>query len=118
MPRIGGFLVRCGASAALFLVSLAGNGAPARADCYELIGCTDSDQYKVSDLVTLSCENLWFVRNRIFDENGYCFKTERAQEMFDNSDCLVDDQEQVKLSAIERQNVEAIVMAEREIGCR
>jgi hypothetical protein len=46
----------------------------------------------------LSCENLWHVRNRIYDENGYCFKTARGQQAFDNSDCWVDGQEAVKLN--------------------
>jgi YARHG domain len=93
-------------------------GAPARADCYEDIGCTDSDVFTQTDLRHLSCQNLWFVRNRIFDENGYCFKTVRGRQAFDNSDCWVDDQEMVKLSTIERRNVEAIVKAETAKGCR
>ena len=93
-------------------------GAPAYADCYEGIGCTDSDRYDVGDLEELSCENLWFVRNRIYDENGYCFKTARARAQFDNSDCWVRNQSNVKLSAIERHNVNAIVEAEKDNDCR
>jgi YARHG domain len=113
MPHMGRFLVAAG----LVLGGWA-TDAPARADCYEDIGCTDTDVFAQTDLRHLSCQNLWFVRNRIFDENGYCFKTARGRQAFDNSDCWVDDQEMVKLSTIERRNVEAIVKAETAKGCR
>jgi hypothetical protein len=116
MRGLGGFMARAGlALGALGLAVLA--GAPANADCYEGIGCTDSDEYDVDDLVELSCENLWHVRNRIYDENGYCFKTERALEQFDNSGCYVDEQADVELSWIEKHNVDEIVEAEEEKGC-
>jgi hypothetical protein len=71
----------------------------------------------VGDLEELSCGNLWHVRNRIYDENGYCFATARGRKAFDNSDCWVRRQSQVKLSAIERHNVTAIVKAEEANGC-
>jgi YARHG domain len=116
MQKMGGFFVQAGIAAGI-LVAAATVGAPAHADCYEGIGCTDSDEYDVNDLTELSCENLWFVRNRIFDENGYCFKTARALDQFDNSDCWVNEQAKVKLSAIERHNVNAIVEAEQANGC-
>jgi hypothetical protein len=38
-------------------------------------------------LAATSCFDLWYARNAIYDENGYCFKTDLAQEYFDNSDC-------------------------------
>ncbi len=99
------------------LMMLSAGSTPARADCYEDIGCTDSDRMSVDDLTQLSCQNLWHVRNRIYDENGFCFKTARAKAAFDNSDCWVRNQSSVKLSAIERHNVNAIVEAESENGC-
>jgi YARHG domain len=49
--------------------------APASAACFEDVGCTDSQYMRAQDLRLLSCENLWMVRNTIFDENGLCFKT-------------------------------------------
>jgi hypothetical protein len=116
MRRISGFFARAGVAAGMLTMISAG-AAPARADCYENIGCTDSDSMDVDDLVELSCENLWHVRNRIYDENGYCFKTARARNAFDNSDCWVKNQANVKLSHIERRNVDAIVEAESENGC-
>lgn len=98
-------------------VITAGSVTSARADCFEDIGCTDSDRFDIDDLVYLSCENLWYVRNRIYDENGYCFRTERAREAFDNSDCWVRSQSKVRLSQIERHNVNEIVAAEDEKSC-
>jgi hypothetical protein len=115
MRKVGGFLARAGIALGALMISA--SAVPAHADCYEDIGCTDSDEYDVDDLTELSCENLWFVRNRIYDENGYCFKTARAREAFDNSDCWVSDQAKVKLSAIERHNVSAIVEAEELNDC-
>jgi len=115
MRNVGGVFACAGLVAGLLIF---GPGAtPARADCFEDIGCTDSDRYDVDDLVELSCQNLWYVRNRIYDENGYCFKTTRARRQFDNSDCWVRDQSKVRLSRIERHNVNAIVEAEDENGC-
>jgi YARHG domain len=116
MGNVGGFFVRAGLAAG-FALALTAASAPAYADCYEGIGCTDSDMYTVDDLEALSCENLWFVRNRIYDENGYCFKTARAISQFDNSGCWVKNQANVKLSSIERHNVNAIVEAEKANGC-
>jgi hypothetical protein len=117
MTRTGGFFARAGGLAGSFLLILATSGAPAHADCFELIGCTDSDYMTVENLAQLSCQNLWHVRNRIYDENGYCFHTWRAQQAFDNSDCWVERQEDVKLSHIERYNVTRIVGAESQNGC-
>jgi hypothetical protein len=93
-------------------------GSTAQADCYELIGCSDSEYMDLADLTQLSCENLWHVRNRIFDENGYCFQTAQAQDAFDNSDCSVTKQAAVKLNDYERANVKAILGAESQLGCR
>jgi hypothetical protein len=84
-PRLICLFARAGFVAGLTVLSI--GAAPAYADCYEDIGCTDSDEYNVDDLTALSCENLWHVRNRIYDENGYCFTTRRARDAFDNSDC-------------------------------
>ncbi len=89
----------------------------ATAGCYEGIGCTDVNQFTKANLRQLSCENLWYVRNSIFAENGYSFRTKRAQSYFDNTGCWVSDQAQVKLSLIERQNVGSIVQVEGERGC-
>ena len=91
--------------------------APARANCYELIGCSNKDRYKISDLMQLSCQPLWEVRNWIYKENGYCFRAPKAIETFGNAGCLYDDIAQVPLSEIERHNVKAIKGVETSKAC-
>lgn len=34
-----------------------------------------------------ACDDLWFVRNQIFDANGYCFSSNLGKSIFDNRDC-------------------------------
>lgn len=100
----------------LALTLLAATG-PAFASCYENIGCTDSDRFSRPALRQLSCENLWMVRNEIYKEAGYCFKTERAIDYFGNAHCTVENMNAVPLSEIERYNIDQIVAVERQQGC-
>ena len=72
----------------------------AMANCYELIGCDDSDRFRRADLRKLSCQALYEVRNGIYFQNGYCFKTDRALDIFGDAGCWVDEQEDVKLSLV------------------
>ena len=90
---------------------------PARANCYELIGCTDKDYFKSADLMQLGCQPLWEVRNTIYKENGYCFHTSKAIKAFGNAGCKYDDAGEVPLNAAERYNVKAIKKAEAKKGC-
>jgi hypothetical protein len=53
---------------------------PAQANCYELIGCTNKDYFKQSDLKQLGCQPLWEVRNWIYKQNGYCFHTQEGDQ--------------------------------------
>ena len=91
--------------------------APARANCYELIGCTNKDYYQVAQLKQMSCQILWEVRNQIYKENGYCFHTQKAIEAFGNAGCKYDDAGQVPLNDAERHNISAIKKTERKNGC-
>ena len=91
--------------------------APARANCYELIGCSDKDRYKISDLMQIRCQPLWEVRNWIYKERGYCFRTPKAIEAFGNAGCRYDDVAQVPLNEIERANMKAIKSVEAKKGC-
>ena len=34
-----------------------------------------------------SCYDLWYERNSIYNDNGFCFKTKLGKQTFDNSDC-------------------------------
>jgi len=40
------------------------------------------DLARAQDASVMSCEELWHERNQIYADNGYCFKTERAQSEF------------------------------------
>ena len=98
-------------------LAIAAPGPAARADCYEDIGCTNSDRYTQKGLSRLPCETLWYVRNRIYQENGYCFKTSRAIRALGNAGCQFDDINAISLSSAERHNVAAIKTAERRKRC-
>ncbi|KQW77379.1 hypothetical protein ASC89_19530 [Devosia sp. Root413D1] len=62
-----------------------------------------------------SCFDLWMARNTIYDDNGYCFSTELAQEYFDNDDCWT---RKPKFSKAERREIEAIKQEEDDRGCK
>lgn len=93
------------------------SAAPARANCYELIGCSNQDYYKTSDLMQFGCQPLWEVRNWIYKENGYCFHTPKAIKAFGNAGCLYDNANHVPLNPVERANVKAIKKVEAKKGC-
>jgi len=89
----------------------------AAANCYEIIGCSDSEYFKPSDLKKLGCQPLWEVRNWIYKENGYCFKTPKAIKAFGNAGCLYDEAADVPLNKFEKYNVGAIKKVETQKGC-
>jgi hypothetical protein len=69
------------------------------------------------NLSRLSCSELWYQRNNIFKDGGYCFKTPRAIRAFGNAGCAYDSEYDVPLSDRDRQLVNAIKRIEREKGC-
>jgi hypothetical protein len=89
---------------------------PGAAACYSF-GCTGEDEFAYEDLEGLKCSQLWQLRNIMYDEAGYCFKTTRAKKAFDNSDCEIDDMEDVELSDIEYANIAVIQELEADKGC-
>jgi hypothetical protein len=101
----------------LFAVAIVVAPGMARANCYEIIGCSDTDYFKPSQLKQLSCQALWEVRNWIYKENGYCFQTAKAIEVFGNAGCEFDDAADVPLNPAERHNVKAIKKVEKQKGC-
>jgi hypothetical protein len=111
--RLGGVLVLW----AFMLAGLAFSANPARANCYELIGCTYKDKFKKKDLMQLSCQILWEVRNTIYKENGYCFKTKKAIKFFGNAGCKYNNAAAVPLNSVEVHNVGAIKEVEAKKGC-
>jgi hypothetical protein len=65
--------------------------------------------------LSASCYDLWFQRNVIFDNNGFCFTTSLGRRTFDNSDCYTSSPE---LSGWERRRVAQIKRQERRQGCK
>jgi hypothetical protein len=62
-----------------------------------------------------SCYDLWYERNQIYDDNGYCFKTQLGRDTFDNSDCHTDN---AQLSRAEQRRVDRIKAEERRKRCK
>lgn len=91
--------------------------ASAHDNCYEVIGCPHRDLFNRQDLRQLSCQNLWYVRNRIYYDHGYCFKTAAAIREFDNSDCYVRNAARLDLNRREVQNISRIRQVEQRKGC-
>lgn len=89
----------------------------AMAFCYDTLGCDDTDRFSKSYLRRLSCNALFEVRNGIYFQEGLCFQTDRALEMFGDAGCFVDDPADVELSRIERYNVSQVAAVERQKGC-
>lgn len=94
--------------------------ATASAGCFENLGktgCTDQEAFSVGQLLSLSCQNLWTVRNSIYDDHGYCFRTDAAKLAFDNSDCYESDAAKLRFNKNEQTNINRIVQVEKEKGC-
>ena len=91
---------------------------PAKAGCFEDVGCTDRDYFSEHSLSRLGCQNLDFLRNTIYAENGYCFRKHIYREIFGDENCRFDSSGDVPLNRIERMNISAIVSVERWKGCR
>jgi hypothetical protein len=75
-----------------------------------IVGVVTSVQPAFADV----CYDLWYERNSIYNDFGYCFNTRDGKNTFDNSDCYTDNpdfgrQEQRRIQQIKRQ--------ENEYGC-
>lgn len=90
----------------------------ATAACYEDVGCTDRSRFDEAKLGRLAdCDILFEMRNTVFKERGYCFKTSRAIELFGNAGCRHDQIAAVPLNDIERANVATITRLEAAKQC-
>jgi hypothetical protein len=65
----------------------------------------------------LTCEELWYERNSIYKQAGYCFRTSRGIRAFGNAGCQFDDVNDVPLSARQRSAVAEIQGIERRRRC-
>jgi hypothetical protein len=70
---------------------------------------------KKKHFVGFSCGDLWYFRNQIFDEAGYCFKTDRAIAAFGNDGCVSGSYS--ILNKYERANVNMLKSLEQAKGC-
>ena len=97
---------------------MAVSGSAADADCYDVFGCSDRNAFRLHDLVSgPNCEFLYTIRNAIFAEHHFCFKSPRAITTFGNQGCVTADPNALGLNRIERANAATILKAERTLGC-
>ena len=66
-----------------------------------------------SDYDYMGCNQLWYQRNSIYSQAGYCFKTARARAVFGYG-CFAP---YGRLSGYAQKTVSLIVTAERRKGC-
>nr|WP_321457340.1 YARHG domain-containing protein [uncultured Cohaesibacter sp.] len=62
----------------------------------------------------MSCGELWYARNSIYAQQGYCFKTSRARQVF-GPRCYAP---WGRLTPSQQRRVDDIVYWERRYGCR
>ncbi len=103
--------------AAVFASQLAAVLPAVAGECYEVIGCASTQYFPKSELKQLGCQNLWYVRNRIYKDAGYCFKTQTGINEMGNTGCHINNQAAVPLTAIEASNVAAVRSVEKSKGC-
>src|SRR5579862_4695543 len=95
--RMNGSWRRRGTLAAMVAVALAA-ATPVLADCYDLVGCSDKDNfalhygYLASVANGPTCDFLYQMRNRIYAQHGYCFATPRGISEIGNDGCSIHDQ--------------------------
>jgi hypothetical protein len=100
-----------------------GVATPVLADCYDVVGCDNrnlfSKNYSYLGSVANgpNCSFLYMMRNRIYQEHGYCFTTAAAISTLGNAGCSINNQAAVPLSNIERANIATIQRAEKAKGC-
>lgn len=66
------------------------------------------------DARTEICSDLWFQRNLVMDQAGYCFESTLGRAVFDNDGCAPDGP---TLSAADRTRVAALQGREKALGC-
>jgi hypothetical protein len=98
--------------------AFSGNANKAYILCCASGGGASATLPPAKSMTDFSCEQLWFGRNSIFKEAGYCFKTSRAISTFGNAGCRYDDINQVVLTPENRNFVETIEQTERLKTCQ
>ena len=62
-----------------------------------------------------SCADLWYQRNQIFADNGYCFKTQLGIDSFGNAGCFTKNP---KFTRAEAREIAAIKREEKRRDCK
>lgn len=102
---------------AIAMLGLSAGGQRAEASCH-LIDCVDNVDVKPDEIKMLDCEQLWLLRNSIYDDAGYCFASGRAAEHFSNQGCSYSDERLVPLNDYQRSNLKVFRDMEAKKGCR
>lgn len=110
-------MIRKATIVALALAGSAMFAMPAEAICFDPVGCSNTKRYNTRDLRKLNCGELWFVRNAILDDHGYCFKKEKGISAFGNDGCAFHDIADLELNRFEEFNLKAISKMEETKGC-
>jgi hypothetical protein len=76
--------------------------------CVNLAGMADA-----RPLRKMSCNELWYERNAIYADNGYCFESAKAIRVFGEA-CFPP---YGRLSQVEKERVDDIKSWERRRGC-
>ena len=63
------------------------------------------------------CGELYVMRNQIYRDAGYCFKTAKAIKQFGNAGCQYDDLGDVPLSSNQRSIIKDIKKSEKRQSC-
>lgn len=69
---------------------------------------------QAQDYSAMTCGELWYARNKIYADNGYCFKTERARREF-GSGCFPP---YGRVSGYAKERIDTIQYWEARRGCR
>ena len=78
-----------------------------------LLFILDTGAASARPLRYMSCSELWYARNAIYAQNGYCFQTSRAISVFGRA-CFPP---YGQLSSYEQQQMNDIAAWERRKGC-
>ena len=79
-------------------------------------GCPWQEPFPRWQLQELSCQELWYMRNAIYDWRGYCFRTQKEKDVFDNSNCSVGNAANLPFNSNEATNLSRIRALEAQ-GC-
>jgi hypothetical protein len=101
--------------ATVLLAAAAAAGGATLALAGDPVGDASVTYLKKKHFKHFDCDSLWYLRNQIFDEAGYCFKTERAIYAFGNDGCTSGSY--AILNKYERAHVSMIKSIEAAKGC-